>query len=51
MNGDLIGRPGWIPWMQIKANMLGWETRSFERSLFRKRITVGAEWAGSGGIS
>lgn len=42
--GGLVRRPGWDTLDEIKANMLGWETRSFpEISLRQDRATGGPE--------
>jgi glycosyltransferase involved in cell wall biosynthesis len=42
--GDLIRAPGWDTLDELKANMLGWETRSFrEIPLYQERVTGGAE--------
>lgn len=42
--GELIRAPGWDTLDEIKANMLGWETRSFrEIPLYQERITGGAD--------
>jgi glycosyltransferase involved in cell wall biosynthesis len=42
--GELIRAPGWDTVDEIKANMLGWETRSFSNvHLYQERVTGGAE--------
>ena len=42
--GELIRAPGWDTLDEIKANMLGWETRSFpEIPLYQERVTGGAD--------
>lgn len=42
--GKLNRAPGWDTLDEIKANMLGWETRSFrEIPLYQERITGGAD--------
>jgi glycosyltransferase involved in cell wall biosynthesis len=42
--GELIRAPGWDTVDEIKANMLGWETRSFPNIyLHQERVTGGAE--------
>ena len=42
--GELIRAPGWDTVDEIKANMLGWETKSFSNiCLHQERVTGGAE--------
>jgi len=42
--GELIRAPGWDTLDEIKANMLGWETRSFpDIPLYQERVTGGAD--------
>jgi len=42
--GELIRAPGWDTLDEIKANMFGWETRSFRNiPLYQERITGGAD--------
>lgn len=42
--GELLRRPGWDTLDEMKANMLGWQTKSFPNiSLYQERATGGVE--------